>query len=56
VCEEDYPKKKYEVGDLETALVIAIKGPKMVFGDAHWLEMSKALLNRLSNCISLASI
>lgn len=56
VCKEDYPEKKYEVGDLETALVIAIKGPKMVFGDAHWLEMSKALLNRLSNCISLASI
>ena len=56
VCKEDYPEKKYEVGDLETALVIAIKGPKMVFGDAHWLEMSKALLIRLSNCISLASI
>ena len=56
VCKEDYPEKKYEVGDLETALVIAIKGPKMVFGDAHWLEMSKTLLNRLSNCISLASI
>lgn len=56
VCEEDYPKKKYEVGDLETALVIAVKGPKMVFGDAYWLEMSTALLKRLSNCILSAKI
>jgi hypothetical protein len=56
VSEEDYPKKKYEVGDLETALVIAVKGPKMVFGNSYWLEMSTALLKRLSNCILSAKI
>jgi len=28
----------------------------MVFGDAYWLEMSTALLERLSNCILLAKI
>tara|TARA_B100000405_G_scaffold81184_1_gene56222 strand:- start:1900 stop:4011 length:2112 start_codon:yes stop_codon:yes gene_type:complete len=55
VCEEDYSKKKYEAGDLETALVIAVKGPKTVFGEVYWLEMTKALLERLSKCILLAT-